>query len=390
MDIFTLGIWLIVFAGLLCWGLLRIAFKRTFVFFIGTVFLIVIDAVACFAFTVGQKGLIHLLWAVPVAISMILGSYYLLSLKVKAPIQHLTEVIRKMSEKDITINIDPKFTNEKYEIKAIVDSLQDLLCSNRILMQNLDKSSSELLNSSSQINSSTSAISSGASEQASGIEEISSSIQEMSANIQNNSNNAQDSENISKKANQQLQLSYKGVQEAVELVNRIYKQVEIVSQIAGQTNILALNASIEASKAGAAGKGFAVVANEVRNLAEQSTDSADRISQLTALGVEKINQVMDEINNLNIETKKSIELVSEVSAASQEMNIGAGQVNSSIQELSKVVQENAASSEELSATADMLLSTAKKLSDIVNEYEFKETEIISISRNQRRKASKTA
>ncbi len=382
MSIFVLGILLIVLAGFLCWGILRLTFRNTFVFLIGSIFLLVIDAVACFAFTVGQKGLINLIWAVPLAIVMIIGSYYLLSIKVKAPIQHLTEVVKRMSQKDITSDIDDRFKNEKYEIKDIIDSVQELITSTRLLMQDLNQSSSELLNSSSQINSSTHSISNGASEQASGIEEISSSIEEMTANIHNNSDNAKQSKDISLKANEQLQITYDGVQEAVKLMNNIHNEVEIVKQIAAQTNILALNASIEASKAGAAGKGFSVVANEVRTLAEQSTISAHEIANLTLAGVNKINQVMEEIEELNHNTQRSTELVNEVATASQEMNIGAGQINSSIQEITKTVQENAASSEELSATSGSLLSTANKLSNIVKQYKYKQSEIISISNNK--------
>ncbi len=390
MSIFTLGISLIILAGLVCWGILRITFKNTFVFFIGSVFLLVMDAIACFGFTVGQKGLIHLIWAVPIAIVMIIASYYFLAKRVKAPIQHLTEVVKKMSNKDITADIDEKYKNEKFEIKDIVESVQQLITSTRELMTDLDISATELLNSSSQINSSTSSISNSASEQASGIEEISTSIEEMSANIQNNSNNALESKNISTKTNTQLQASFQTVQEAVELMRQINQEVEIVSQIANQTNILALNASIEASKAGAAGKGFSVVANEVRTLAEQSTTSASEINQLTMSGVEKINQVMKEISDLNIETQKSTELVTEVATANQEMNIGAGQINASIQELTKSVQENAASSEELNATSGSLLDTAQKLTNIVKLYQYKQAEVISINHSLKRKAIQIA
>ncbi|TLX72131.1 hypothetical protein E9993_18885 [Labilibacter sediminis] len=390
MDIFILGITLIIAAAFVCWGLLYLAFKNTFVLFIGSIFLAVIASVACFGFTVGNKGLVHLFWAVPIAIVLILGSYYLLSLKVKAPIQHLTEVLRKMSVKDLSANVDEKYANEKYEIKEIIDSVQELINSSRELMLNLDTSSTNLLNSSSHINSSSSSISNGATEQASGIEEISSSIEEMTANIQNNSDNAKKSKTISVHANSQLQTAYKEIEEAAGLMNKINNEVSIVTKIAGQTNILALNASIEAAKAGAAGKGFAVVASEVRKLAELSNISAAEITKLTREGVSKINQINTDIGKLNDETAKSTELVTEVSAASEEMNIGANQINNSIQELSKVVQENAASSEELSATSNSLLETAQKLSAIVKAYNYKEAEIIPMKIKSRKKSQRLA
>lgn len=390
MDIFMLGNTLIIAAAFLCWGLLYLSFKQTFVFFIGSIFLAVIALIACFAFTVGNKGLAHLFWAVPIAIVLIFGSYYFLSIKVKDPIQHLTNILRKMSQKDLSINVNEKYNNEKYEIKEIIDSVQELITSSRDLMTNLDNSSTNLVNSSSHINSSSLSISSGASEQASGIEEISSSIEEMTTNIQSNSENAQKSKNISVKANNQLQLSYKGVEEAAQLMEKINNEVIIVTKIAEQTNILALNASIEAAKAGVVGRGFSVVANEVRKLAELSTLSAAEITKLTKNGVEKVNMVKQEIGELNAETSKSTELVSEVAAASQEMNIGATQINSSTQELSKVVQENAASSEELSATSQLLLETAQKLSKIVKTYNFKETEIITFKVKSKLEKTKIA
>ncbi len=390
MDIFLLGNLLIIAAAMLCWSLLYVAFKKTFVLIIGSVFLGVIASVACFAFTVGHKGLIHLAWAVPIAIILILSSYYLLSKKVKEPVQHITNVLKSMSEKDLTVGVDPKYRKEKYEIKALVESVIELLNSNRSLMSNLDVSSTNLLNSSSHINSSSSTISNGATEQASGIEEISSSIEEMTANIQNNADNAQESKELSLTASRKLADSYKVIEEATHLMNKINSEVSVVTQIAGQTNILALNASIEASKAGGAGKGFAVVANEVRKLAELSNDSAAFITKLAKNGVEKVTEVLEEIGGLVEGTSKSSELVAEVAAASQEMNIGANQINSSIQELSKVVQENAASSEELSATSQGLYDTAQKLADIVKSYEYRETQVIQIDKKSSKEKTRTA
>ncbi len=388
MDIFILGNVLIMVAAFVCWGLLYLAFKRTFVLFIGSVFLFVIAIIACFGYTVGQKGLVHLIWAVPISIAMILSSYYLLSKKVKEPIQHLTKVVKVMSKKDLTVNVDKKYFNEKYEIKEIVESIQELINTNRVLMSNLDDNSSNLLNSSSQVNSSSHTISNGATEQASGIEEISSSIEEMTANIQNNSDNAQESKSICLNANKQLSHSNSGIENAVKLMDKINSEVKIVNEIAGQTNILALNASIEAAKAGAAGKGFAVVASEVRKLAELSGESAQHITQLANEGVKIVNEVMEDIGKLNEETTKSSDLVTEVAAASKEMNIGAVQINTSIQELSKVVQENAASSEELSATSQSLHETARSLADIVRAYTYKETQIINMMENKGESKSK--
>lgn len=370
MDIFTLGVVLIILAGVLCWFFVYWAFKKSFVLLIGTVFLAVIDMVACFGFVVGNKGLIHLLWAVPVAIVAILASYFVLSKKVKDPIQHLTTLLKKMSEKDLKDDVDERFLNEQYEIKEIAKAVKDLVASNRIMVKMLDDSSSMLVGSSSNITSSSSNISSGASEQASGIEEISTSIEEMTANITTNADNALKSQKISKLAQQQLDLAYQKVLDNVALMNKINEQTAYVSQIAEQTNILALNASIEAVKAGDAGRGFAVVAKEVRSLAEKSNEAASEIVRMAKDGVEQVNEVMNEISDLVSKTGESSRLIQEVAVASEEMNLGANQINAAIHELNSVVQENAASAEELSASSVQLLDEAKGLKGIVSTYEY--------------------
>ncbi len=370
MDIFTLGVILIVLAGALCWLFVYWAFKKSFVLLIGTVFLAVIDVVACFGFVVGNKGLIHLVWAVPVAIVAILSSYFVLSKKVKDPIQHLTLLLQKMSEKDLKDDVDDRFLKGQYEIQDIALAVKKLVASNREMVKMLDDSSSVIVGSSSNITSSSSNISSGASEQASGIEEISTSVEEMTANIMNNADNAVKSRQISEQVQKQLDLAYRKVKINVALMSKIDEQTAYVSQIAEQTNILALNASIEAVKAGDAGRGFSVVAKEVRSLAEQSNEAAGEIVKMAKEGVDQVNDVVSEINELVSKTQESARLVQEVAAASEEMNLGATQINSAINELNGVVQENAASAEELSASSEQLLDEAKGLKGLVSSYEY--------------------
>lgn len=371
MSIFTLGVVLIVLAGVLCWFIVYWAFRKSFVLLIGSLFLAVIDAVACFAFVVGNQGLVHLAWAVPVSIVLIVSSYFVLSKKVKDPIQHLTIILQKMSEKNLKDDVDEKFLHEQYEIGEVTAAVMKLMDSNRQMVKLMDDSSSVLVGSSSNITSSSSSISSGASEQASGIEEISTSIEEMTANIATNADNAKKSQNLSAEAQSQLELSFKKVKDNVELMKLIDEQTAFVRQIAEQTNILALNASIEAVKAGEAGKGFSVVAKEVRTLAEQANIASNKIVAMVKDGVNQVNEVMDEITLLVTQTGESLRLVQEVAAASEEMNIGANQINSAIQELNSVVQENAASAEELSASSTQLLDEAKGMKGIVNTYQYK-------------------
>ncbi|TAJ12003.1 hypothetical protein DMA11_14520 [Marinilabiliaceae bacterium JC017] len=378
MNSFILGISLIILAGLFCWILVYRAFKNSVVYIIGSIFLLVIDMVACFAFTVGSKGLVHLYWTAPLSIMAIMGSYYILSRRLKNSLQHLTLVLGKMSNKDLTVDIETHYLDKKNEIGEISNAIHVLLNTNRHLMKALNDSSSSLVNASSQLNTSAESMSEGAAEQASGIEEISTSIEEMTSNIHQNATNASKSKKIVVNAENQLSLSVEDFKEAVEKIKYIDKEVSIIDKIAEHTNILALNAAIEAAKAGETGKGFSVVASEVRKLAEQSKIAAAKINQLSKAGVLQIDKVLSDINLLVPKINESSQIIQEVAAASEEMNIGANQINTSIQEMNTVVQENAASSEELNATSHHLVDTAAKLADIVSSYEFHEAQIINI------------
>jgi methyl-accepting chemotaxis protein len=145
----------------------------------------------------------------------------------------------------------------------------------------------------------------------------------------------------------------------------IAEKIMVVQEIARQTDLLALNAAVEAARAGEHGRGFAVVASEVRKLAERSQAAAGEISTLSADTVKAARSAGEMLVRLVPDIKRTSDLVSEITSAAREQNVGASQINTAIQQLDTVTQQNAAASEEVSSTSEELTSQAEQLQQAI-------------------------
>ncbi len=239
-------------------------------------------------------------------------------------------------------------------VNTMIERLRGVVADALSASDNVSSGSQELSASSEQL-------SQGATEQASSAEEASASMEEMASNIKQNADNAAQTEKIARQSAKDAEASGEAVGRAVGAMRTIAEKISIVQEIARQTDLLALNAAVEAARAGEHGKGFAVVASEVRKLAERSQAAAAEISTLSGQTVSVATEAGDMLNRLVPDIRKTAELVSEISAACREQDIGASQINEAIQQLDKVTQQNAGASEEMSATSEELAAQAEEL-----------------------------
>ena len=274
------------------------------------------------------------------------------------PIAEGNRVLELVSTGDLRqyVTIDCEGDHEKMKdaINTLVQNLSNVAAG-------IASAADQVASGSQQLSSAAEQLSQGVSEQAASGEEASASMEEMAANIKQNADNAAQTEKIARQSSKDAEASGEAVNRAVNAMRTIAEKISIVQEIARQTDLLALNAAVEAARAGEHGRGFAVVASEVRKLAERSQLAAAEISGLSGETVKVATEAGEMLSKLVPDIRKTAELVSEISAACREQDIGADQINEAIQQLDKVTQQNAGASDQMSSTSEELAAQAEEL-----------------------------
>jgi methyl-accepting chemotaxis protein len=310
------------------------------------------------AIQISDSSLTLMIGAGLLALALGVVTAFLITRSITRPIGGAVEVANRLAAGDLMTTIE---VSSKDETGMLLLAMQNMLSKLSEIIGEVRKAADNVSAGSQELSASAEQLSQGATEQASSTEEASASMEEMASNIKQNADNASQTEKIARQSAADAQTSGEAVGRAVEAMRTIADKITIVQEIARQTDLLALNAAVEAARAGEHGKGFAVVASEVRKLAERSQSAAAEIGTLSSQTVKAAEDAGGMLIKLVPDIKKTAGLVSEISAACREQDIGGEQINQAIQQLDKVTQQNASASEQMSATSEELAAQAEQL-----------------------------
>ena len=326
----------------------------------------------------------------------------------------LTEM-NKFSGGDLTVEMEENLDGE---IGKVYAGFNRAVGEIRSLVEKLNEAISATASAATEISSSAEQMAAGTQEQSAQTSEVASAIEEMSKTIFETTKNTTLATEASKNAGKVAKDGGKVVKETINGMNRIAEVVQlsaktvedlgnssdqigeivqVIEDIADQTNLLALNAAIEAARAGEQGRGFAVVADEVRKLAERTTKATKEIASMikqiqkeTEGAVSSMRLGTEEVKNGKLFAAKAgeslreiidgadhvVDIISQVAAASEEQSSAAEQISKNIESINSVTQESANGVHQIANSAEDLNKLTTNLQELVSKFNIKECKVV--------------
>lgn len=323
------------------------------------------------------------------------------------PVQEGSKVLERMAQGDFTARVTGEF---KGDHQIITNSINTVVESLNSALSQVSEAVQATASAASQISSSSEEMAAGSQEQSAQTTEVASAVEEMTSTILENTKNASYAAEATKESAVKAKEGGKVVSETVDGMNRISEVVsqsaeaiytlgqnsdkigeiiQVIDDIADQTNLLALNAAIEAARAGEQGRGFAVVADEVRKLAERTTKATKEIAMMikqiqkdTGSAVESMQKGTDEVEKgkalvnkagsmlgeIISSSEKATDSVIQVAAASEEQSAASEEISKNVEAIRSVTQESTVGIQQIARAAEDLNRLTETLQNLVSKF----------------------
>lgn len=305
-------------------------------------------------------------------------------LTISSYVYEIDKAMSELAKGNFNLTLKNPFVGD---FKNIEDSIGKMIRDMSYMIKDISRAAEQIAGGSEQVSDSAKDVSEGANEQARILENISVSINDITQQIKGNALDTQRVNQLAQHIGKYVEESHTQMERMKAAISditlssaQIGEIVKVIESIALQTNTLALNASIEATRAGEAGKGFAVVAQEVRNLATKSAEATQKINELVNhssnhvdKGVEIVGQTGEALKQVVKGAKEVTGLIEKISEAALEQSDVMAQINAEIEKASAVVQLNSSSSQESAAISEVLTEQVNILKEDISKIIIKES-----------------